>query len=107
MARSPSIRRKIFQIKYKERKRHLETLEQLAMLCLLDAEDEADEDSAMLIAAMAIDEAVKLKQDMRSKKFGSRGSYNRARSDQFFNILLHHFSDRFFMSWLRYDDFLH
>ncbi|KAF6746693.1 hypothetical protein DFP72DRAFT_1076206 [Ephemerocybe angulata] len=77
MALSPSIRRKIFQIKYRERKQHLDTLEQLAMMCLLDAEDETDEDSAMLIAAMAIDEAAKLKQDMHSKKFGSRGSMSR------------------------------
>ncbi|KAF6744192.1 hypothetical protein DFP72DRAFT_1078899 [Ephemerocybe angulata] len=101
MARNPSIRRKIFHKKYLERKRHLQALEQLAMLCLLGAEDDDDEDSAMVIAAMALDEAAKLKEEMRSKNFGPRGSYNREQSDEFFRRLLDRFSDRCFQSWIR------
>jgi hypothetical protein len=40
-----------------------------------------------------------------SKKWGPRGPYDHVKSEDFFDLLLHKFTDRQFKNWLRCDSF--
>lgn len=69
-----------------------------AILLLADAQDDAERFTALAIARLALREREK----GRSGKYGLRGPYNQVKSEDFFEIILHHSSTRWFKSWLRY-----
>ena len=76
-------------------------LESLSILMLADAEDEDEEDAAFLFICLVLEEKMLLRRRCRGR-FGHRGPYNQKKSIDFFDPLLHGFSERWFKSWMRY-----
>lgn len=73
-------------------------LQTLAIYLLATAEDEDDKSVAMGVARLALQE----RKTKRNRKYGPRGSYNRAKSDDFFRLLLEEFIERQFKEWVRW-----
>lgn len=103
MARDGSMRRKKRRSaseQYKDRKSALPDLEALAILLLADAQTDYEELVALSVAQIVMQEAHDLK-GMNGGRYGTRGSYDRKKSKDFFNLLMYEFSDRWFKAWMR------
>ena len=72
-------------------------LETVAILLLTDADDEEEELMALAVAHLAL----QARKHAGAGKFGPRGAYLRQKSKDFFQLLMHGFSDRWFKAWLR------
>ena len=79
-----------------KRRAYWKQLQDLGLLYLVDAEDEEED----LEAAMLLLLARKEMKAARSEKWGPRGPYNASKSDEFFRLLLEHFSERRFRIWM-------
>lgn len=71
-------------------------LETLAIALFSTVADEDDEAVAIALAALALED-----NSTRSSRYGKRGPYNRAKSFDFFNLMLNDYTERQFHCWLR------
>ena len=78
------------------KKASVHPLESLAVFMIATAEDEEDYCTGLLMAQLSLSQRRK-----NSGRFGPRGLYDRVKSTDFFDLLLHQFSDHQFKNWLR------
>lgn len=84
----------------RRRARHLKAakgLRKIAIILFATSEDEDDELVALLVARQA-----SRRERLANGRLGPRGRYDRAKSTDFFELLVEHFTERQFKAWIRY-----
>jgi hypothetical protein len=76
----------------------------LATLLISNADDEDEHTTCLAVAQLALAHAKE--KSMLSAKYGPRGPYDQVKSQDFFHLLLHDFTNCQFKNWLRSDSFL-
>lgn len=73
-------------------------IEALSIYMMVTADDEDDELIAIIVALLALDHHKNAK---KSGKYGPRGRYDRAKSQDFFELVIEAFTDRQFKEFMR------
>ena len=74
-------------------------LEALIYLILAKALTEEEEETAVLLGILVLDQ--RRRACIRSGKYGARGPYNQEKTSALFNLILQRAPDRWFKSWFR------